>query len=177
MNDKNGIETARKIREIDQKVIIIFLTNYINYVFDSFRVNAFQFLKKPVSRADFENDFNRAIDAYKKMHCKYEIKFKNEINILEISDITHIEVFDHSIFVHCNSTAFQKCGKLKDEINYLKQYNFAQCHKSILVNMAHIKNIEEASIILRNNKCLILSKKYRQPLLKSFNKYLLECCI
>jgi len=177
MKDKNGIETAKEIREADENVIIIFITSHISYVYDTFRVNAFQFLKKPIDKQDFDKDFNRAILAYKKKHHKYEIKYKNKVSVLEIKDITHIEVFDHSICVYCNSKCFKKTGKLKDEISYLKSYNFVQCHKSIIVNMNYIKSIEETTIILKNNENLILSKKYKKAFTEVFNKFLFESCI
>lgn len=177
MKEKNGIETAREIRKIDKKAIIIFITSHLNYVFDTFRVNAFQFLEKPINKEDFNNDFRRAINAYKKMHYKYEINYKNQISVIDVENITHIEVLNHSIFVHCNAKSYQKTGKLKDEIINLYQFGFVQCHKSFLVNMLHIKSIGESNIILKNDTDLIISKKYRKLVLESFNKFLSERCI
>lgn len=177
MQEKNGIETAKEIRKTDDNIIIIFITSHIDYVFDTFRVNAFQFLKKPIIKEDFDNDFIRALNAYKKNHYMYEIRYKNEINVVDVKDITFIEVFNHSVFVHCNLTNYQKSGKLKDEITSLEQFGFVQCHKSILVNMSHIKNVNENTLTLKNNTNLIISKKYRKVLIETFNKYLSECCV
>lgn len=177
MQEKNGIETAKEIRKTDDNIIIIFITSHIDYVFDTFRVNAFQFLKKPIDKEIFDNDFERALNYYKKNHFKYEIRYKNEINIVDIKDIAFIEVFNHSVYIHCNLIKYQKFGKLKDEITSLEQFGFVQCHKSILVNMSHIKNVGENTLTLKNNTSLIISKNYKKVLIETFNKYLSECCV
>ena len=58
----NGLETAKHIREIDQRAIIIFVTAYSDYVFSSFEVQPFRFINKPVDREKLETVLQAAIN-------------------------------------------------------------------------------------------------------------------
>ena len=55
MQGMNGLELAQKIREKDSNCLIIFLTNYSQYVFSVFEVITFDFLRKPLEYSEFEN--------------------------------------------------------------------------------------------------------------------------
>lgn len=52
MSVLNGIETAKKIRKSNQKMVIIFVTDYQEYVYDVFDVLPFRFLRKPCSEEE-----------------------------------------------------------------------------------------------------------------------------
>ena len=58
----NGLETAKQIREIDKRAIIIFVTAYSDYVFSSFEVQPFRFINKPVDREKLENVIHAAVN-------------------------------------------------------------------------------------------------------------------
>ena len=62
MNQMNGIETAKKIKYLQKDVILIFLTGHNNYVNEAFRVQAFQYLMKPVKREEILKEFKRALE-------------------------------------------------------------------------------------------------------------------
>ena len=50
--EMSGIDLARRIREACLDMTIVFCTNYNEYVFDGYTVNALRYLKKPVSQED-----------------------------------------------------------------------------------------------------------------------------
>lgn len=49
MPDKNGMETARQIREFNRELMIVFVTGYRDYVFDGYRVGALDYVVKPAA--------------------------------------------------------------------------------------------------------------------------------
>ena len=59
MPKMNGIETAKKIRERDSDVIIIFLTSLVQYALEGYDVNAANYLIKPISRKRMEMELDR----------------------------------------------------------------------------------------------------------------------
>ena len=59
--EKNGLEAARKIRNFNRDAVIIFLTNYESFVFDSFEVNTFRFIPKARLEKQFIKAMNDAI--------------------------------------------------------------------------------------------------------------------
>ena len=60
MEPINGMEVAKRLREINQKVLIVFITALKEYVFDSFEVGAFWYLLKPVSEDKLKDVLFRA---------------------------------------------------------------------------------------------------------------------
>ena len=57
MFDVSGLDVAERLRSKGSNAIIIFITSYINYVSDTFRLGAFQFLVKPIEEKIFKYDF------------------------------------------------------------------------------------------------------------------------
>ena len=50
MGGMNGMETARRIRQSDNGLLIVFVTGYANFVFDGYSVQALDYVMKPVKR-------------------------------------------------------------------------------------------------------------------------------
>lgn len=64
MGNLNGVSAARYIREIDLDVILIYISNYEEYLREVFEVNTYRFLDKPIDKETFERYFLGAIDIY-----------------------------------------------------------------------------------------------------------------
>lgn len=62
MKKVNGIETAKEIRCIDKNVIIIYVSGFEAYAIDTFEVNPFRFIVKPVQKKEFEKVFTSAVN-------------------------------------------------------------------------------------------------------------------
>lgn len=74
MGHKNGIEAAETIKQTCTKTIIVFISSFSHYVFDSFHIDALHFLVKPIPKMDFENVFNRALYKYKSINSTISLK-------------------------------------------------------------------------------------------------------
>ncbi len=53
MPGMNGMDTARKIREMDEKVVILFVTNIAQYAINGYEVEAVEYILKPIGYFDF----------------------------------------------------------------------------------------------------------------------------
>ena len=62
----DGMETARRIREIDKDVTIIFITSLAQYAIEGYKVQAFDFILKPVKYEQFQVTINHALNSIKK---------------------------------------------------------------------------------------------------------------
>lgn len=177
MQGIDGIETAQKIRETDKNAIVIFITSYVAFVSQTFRAGAFQFLVKPVEQAEFNSDFERAMDAYKISHHKHSLKRKEGLISIEINEIYYIEVYHKHLFVFVEDDKYECVGSLAEEEKKLSTFDFVMCHKSFLVNLRYIKSIGNDSIQLTNGKEIPLSKNYKADVKIAFNEYILECSV
>ena len=87
----DGLKTAKAIRKKNKDMIIIFLTAYSEFVFESFKVDAFRFLIKPVK----DSELTETLEAVQKKLYEPEeylsFQFQNEIYSIKYSDILYIE--------------------------------------------------------------------------------------
>lgn len=61
----NGVELARKIRDRDESIQIVFVTAYEKYAIEAFRVNAVNYILKPISEEDLSVTVNRLMKGYR----------------------------------------------------------------------------------------------------------------
>lgn len=172
MFDVSGLDVAERLRSKGSNAIIIFITSYINYVSDTFRLGAFQFLVKPIEEKIFKYDFERALRSYKSTHSIYKIRWKESSYVVENGDIYYIEGYNRHLYVYTFDKGYECIGKLPEEEKKLKPYNFVRCHQGYIVNMCKIKEINKTSIILNNDVVIPIGRKYREELLETFNLYL-----
>lgn len=172
MEDIDGVAAAQKIREVDNNVIIIFITSHTQFVSETFRVGAFQFLTKPISEIEFRKDFERAIRQYNINNYKYIIKWKEQTTTVDIKDIVYIESYMRHLFIYDGRNKYEFIGKLSTEEEKLKHHNFVRCHQGFLVNMKYIKIIDKTKIILKAGEEIPVSKRLRTNVMDSFNKYI-----
>ena len=61
MEGINGMETARRLRNQKEEVILIFISGFKEYVFEAFDVSAFHYLLKPIEEIKFMEIFAKAV--------------------------------------------------------------------------------------------------------------------
>jgi len=172
MKNFDGVETAKKIRETDRNALIIFITSHTKFVPDTFRVNAFQYLTKPVKKEDIITDFERAVEKYKIDNSKHIIKWKDKTYTFEIKDIYYIESYYRHLFICNGENKFESFGKLSDIENKFNNYSFVRCHRNIMVNMSYIESIGQGEILLKNKEEIPISKNMRKSTIDTYNNYI-----
>lgn len=173
MTGLSGVETAEIIRNIDAHVIIVFVSGYQKFVPGAFKLNAFQFLIKPVSKEEFHSELDRALEFYKTNHHQYKIVDKGNITTIEIKEILYLEAYNRKITIKTNTNTYTMAGKLNEEEAKLKLQRFVRVHQGFLVNMEYIKNFQRESIILKNGEELPTSERKRKQAYDAYTRYLM----
>lgn len=173
----SGIDVACNIREKNTNAIIFFVTGYMDYIPDSFRVGAFQYLCKPIDENDFKKDFERALNSLDIIQKKYVIKWRDVNYILEYNEIIYIEAKNRHLFVYTENQEYECVGKLQDEYEKLKSYGFSKCHQSFLINLRKVKKTDKKSVLLDNNVKIPISRQCRQSFLQDFSVYMTDIAI
>ncbi len=172
MGGISGITAAEKLREFDSNVIIIFISNYPHYVFDTFTVEALHFLVKPFSVSDFKKVFNRAINKYKIMNSSITLKWQSERYIIKIDTIKYIEGYKRHITVYTKDGVYESLGKIPDLLKELSPHGFIRTHQGFLVNMDYIKRFDATDVILFDGTKVMISVRKRADALQAFDNYL-----
>lgn len=161
MQFMNGMDAARKIREVDTAVIIIFITNMAQYAIQGYEVDALDYILKPISYFAFSQRIQRAIRRMKKREDHYiNIVSKKGVNKVSVSDIGWIESEGHRLIYHAKEHVYESTlNSMKEMEQELKKYNFFRCNKGYLVNLAHVKAIRDGWAILTNGQVMISRAK------------------
>lgn len=173
MKMMSGMEAAQKIRKIDPYVLIVFVTNLAQYAVEGYSVNAFDFILKPVDYAGFEMKLNRIVHEleHRSVDKFINLKLKNGIIRLAISDISYIEVSGHDVIYHTKDEEYICRQTLKNVAKELESDYFVLCSNSCLVNLAYVKKVYK-SIILTTGEELFISQGKRKQFMMELAKYM-----
>lgn len=172
MREINGIDTVDKLREKFPNLLVIFVTSYMNYAPDTFRVGVFHIIRKPIEEATFFEVYKKAINKYNELHKNYTFSYKGSKTVVEYKDIAYIESRNRHLYIVTTTMEYECVGKIGDIEEQLGTTNFIRCHQGYLINMAFIKNIGKTDIALKTSAIIPLSKYKRKEVIDSFNLFL-----
>lgn len=166
----NGFETAKEIRKIDNQVIIIFVTNMIDFAVKGYEVDAQSFLIKPVQNIRFSREITKALQMIDKKTKYIMINTNNGMMKIALNDILYIESNRHELFIITHIGEFSIWGTLKEYENNLIQFHFYRCSNSFIVNLAKVENIS-GEIVTIKNKQIKISRARKKGFMEVLTKY------
>jgi two-component system, LytTR family, response regulator len=175
----NGLELAREIDPVTTK--IIFTTAYSNYSIHAIKVNAFDYLLKPVDPDDLKN----AISRYKQLHRNsrqpnitpvlIKLSDKDSTLFVEPEKIMYIKAQGRYSNVILNDqrnfTLTRNIGELEED---LQEQAFLRPHKSYLVNIAGIDKIlnkDGGFLVLKNGLEIEIARRKRVEIIKRMSSH------
>ena len=98
MRFMDGMTAATKIREKDHEVVLIFITNMPQYVMEGYKVDALDYVLKPLTYFALSQRIDRAISRMKKRTSKFiTLTLPNGLQKVDINHISYIEVQNHDV--------------------------------------------------------------------------------
>lgn len=176
----NGLELAQEIDPVRTK--IIFTTAYRNYSIHAIKVNAFDYLLKPVDPDDLKNAINR----YKQLHGNarqssitapvlIKLSDKDSTLFVEPEKIMYVKAQGRYSDVILNDqrlfTLTRNIGELEEE---LQEQAFLRPHKSYLVNIAGIDKIlnkDGGFLVLKNGLEIEIARRKRVEIIKRISSH------
>ena len=172
--DGNGLETIRKIREVDKNVIVIFVTNMAQYAVKGYEVRAFDFIVKPVTSYNFYIKLDNILNLFEqKKDDEIWISNKDGKMKLNISSIYYIEVIQHMCIYHTKDGNYKATGSLNSIEKTLSKYNFSLCNRCYLVNLRYVTSVKKGFVLIDNEE-LIISRAKQASFMKDLNDFLAE---
>lgn len=170
MPDLNGMDL---VKTLENPPIIVFVTAYSEYAMEGFRVNAIDYLLKPISYVDFLKSANKVkswYDAYyhpgsNEVKANREFLFvKSDYKIIRISfdNIKYIEGMSEYIKIHrVDSNPVMTLLSMKYIEDILPKEKFLRVHRSYIVNLSKIEVIERNRIIFDEKVFIPVSNQYK----------------
>lgn len=171
MAEIDGLETARQIRKKNTDTTIIFLTSFPDIVFDTFEVNAYRFLVKPIDDARLE----AALDSYLSDNDESNfilIKTDESNQKININDIIYIEASDKYCNIRTNEGTVLFKKTLSEIEKMLPEDKFFRCHRTYLVGFRHIVSHTSTDVVFDNKEKALISRVKLSPFKKAFTNYI-----
>lgn len=174
LKEMNGIDIAYKLRTLKRDVYIVFVTGYINYALEGYKVDAIRYIMKDNLSISLVECMNTIIKRMEIKLNKIEFNFIDGKKQIYIDKILYVESRKHKLNFKIFETVlseFEMYDKLDNIESKLKEYGFLRTHKSYLVNMKYIKRINNYKAILISNEELPIPKQRYQEVKEAFILY------
>lgn len=167
MDDFDGLETGKMIRELSPDIYIVYVTAYIKFSREGYKVKAFRYLIK--GDKNFDQLLEECLDEMLK-DMDYGIRrisfeFKEGEKELPIDNIIYIESDLHTINFYvsrCKKRKYTMTSTLNEIEKKMEGCGFLRIHQSFLVNLKHVKNIRTYAAEMDNGAKLSIPRtKYR----------------
>lgn len=175
MEGMDGIETARRIREADKEVKLIYVTNYSDYTIFAFGVHAFAYLLKPLKAEELFAQLDEAF-AYGLAGPEPELEFLAKEGIVHIvpSRILCFEYLSRQVLMYTAEQVWHLKRQITELAQEMEAYGFAMPHKSFVVNLYAVQRIYGYEITLTDGRVIPLSQKKSAQFRRALNEYLAQ---
>ncbi|MCI8801522.1 LytTR family DNA-binding domain-containing protein [Acetatifactor muris] len=159
MKDMDGMETARKLRADQFRGFLVFITVLKEMVFQSFEVQAYDYLVKPVDKKQFEKTMERL---YASMQNASEdillVQKGYEGRIIREDEIVFCEIIDRKIYLNLTSGEVVDYYERIENLETKLDNRFYRCHRSYLINLKHLKGYKNGTACMDNGKEIPVSR-------------------
>ncbi|EMJ4245499.1 response regulator transcription factor [Clostridioides difficile] len=166
MDKLTGMDTARKIREFDSNVEIVFTTAIIDYIHEGYEVRAYRYLLKPLEYDYILKHTKACINDLMKNKETIVIKDRLQTVIIQINDILYIEVLRKEITIYTKEDKYSLKTTMKSVEDSLVKKNFFRCHRGYLINLKKVSSLREKESVVIIDNAEIPVSRYKLKSLK-----------
>ena len=167
MPHMDGLTAARFVRQADEEVVIIFITNMARYAIRGYEVQALDFVLKPVSYFAFSMKLEKALaKVASRKQESLMLPTEEGFRRVQTEDITFMEVVSHRLLVHTTTETYSSRETLNRMEELLKNRNFVRCNKGYLVNLRQVSLVKKDSVVVGGQE-LLISRRRKEEFLKA----------
>jgi DNA-binding LytR/AlgR family response regulator len=174
MPQVNGMETARRIRQMDPEVVLVFLTNMATYAIQGYEVGAMDFLLKPIQYDAFAMKLGRVL---KRVRQKGEkqilLTLPGGAKKLALRQIYYVEVQNRMLHYHTDQGEYVMRGTMQSVEQQLSPYPFVKCNHWYVVNLMHVTEVRKNIVVVGGHE-LEISRRNRTAFLRALTEYIGE---
>ena len=166
-----GLDIAKKVRERNKNLYLIFTTAHLEYVLLAYKYKTFDFLAKPITLSRLEDTIKRLFDDIEGLPKRY-IKIDNKNTIIDENVIEYIKRDGMKLVFHSDSKDYEAYSSF-NKIQSNLPNNFVRCHKSFIANINLIKDVDPVvnKISFSDNTFCDIGPKYKKNFMEVLNKY------
>lgn len=169
MSRLDGMDTARRIRRMDEEVCIVFVTNLSNYAIEGYSVRAMDYVLKPVNALMLEPILERVrrIEA-NRLRRFITLPTDQGMARIDLNEVDFIETEGHRLIFHTAKGVFRTRETMKNMEKQLSGQGFFRCNNCYLVNLMRLTNVTHTDVTVGGQELTISRGKYK-PLMDALS--------
>ncbi len=168
----SGIETAASVRARDPYALILYITDYREYVYQVFETLPYRFIIKPVDKSIFQKALSDAMNYCTDRTKMFLFHIGRTQYQIPLQEIVYFESHLRRITLHTQKDSYTFYGRLQDLTARLNPLFFVRTHASYIVNMEYIRAVHETETELQTGGHVPVSRKYRAAVRAEHMKYM-----
>lgn len=175
MPQVDGMAAAEIIRQTDQNVVIVFITNMAQYAIQGYSVGALDFMVKPVDYYTFSIKLDRAVQLVaKRTPAQIVLTLPGGAVKLDIRQIYYVEIQNRHLHYYTDQGLYMLRGSMKKAEAQLAGLHFVRCNYWYLVNLFHVTEVKKDMAVVAGHE-LEISRRNRAAFLTALTNYVGGC--
>ncbi|MBO6155615.1 MAG: response regulator transcription factor [Lachnospiraceae bacterium] len=170
-----GIELSKMIREVNEDVVICFVTSMPNYTREAYDVGAIGYIDKPYSYVELKKIMRRAeaevlykYDEEAAEEKYISIKNGQKTFYLNVNNILYVEKQRNKCLFHMTDSEYICYDSLKNVAQKLDDERFMFSHQGYIVNIEYVKNVLDDVVALSQHVEVPMSRRYKPAIKQKF---------
>ena len=170
----NGMEAAELLRTYDTETPLVFVTDLAQYAVRGYRVDALDFMVKPVEYADFSLRMDRAMRVVQRRAGKsLTIPTADGLRVVGLRDVLYVDILRHDLYYHViGGEVLRNRGSLTQLEEQLVPEGFVRVSASHLVNMAQVTRVRTGSVEMSDGEEISFGRSRKRQALETLSAYI-----
>lgn len=168
----DGLRTAERIRQMDEKVGLIFLTTLTQYGLEGYKYQADNYIIKPMKYVRLKAEMDGWLKKHRKDDSPY-IVIANDSGKYKVflKSLRYVETFNRNLLFHTKEENIICYKSMKEMEQELSGKGFVRCHTSYLVNLYYVKGVKKLEMELITGEMLPISQPKRKEVMEELAEY------
>lgn len=160
----SGMEAAQRLRSIDPECLLVFLTCSPDYMAEGYRLRAWRYLLKPVSREGLCETMSETAKYISFFSRRLEISVRGQEISLSFSKIYYVSTANRAVEIHGR----EACITTNSHVTFsaltaplLQDSRFVPVGKGVVVNLQHVEKVDDDCVAMTNGDRLPISRRKR----------------
>ena len=156
MGAMDGVTMAKRVRQDNEAVQIVFITGYSDYIAEGYEVAALHYLMKPVNHEKLMTVLDRALEKRKQEERCLNLEAYGEMVRIPFYEIRYLDVHQNYVTVHAKAdyTVKRTLGDFEKELDD----RFSRVGRGMILNLKYIQRVTKTEVRLSDGTVLPLPR-------------------
>ena len=168
----DGMEVAKHLKEVNEDIVIFFITGHSEFAVEAFDVDAIGYVMKPVDKDKLERTLLKAVAKVKELKSKEKqrelvITVSNLKKRIPVDDILYIERVQTQCVIVTRKEEYHVYDTITDLIDKVGE-GFVRASQSFILRVSEITKVTYKEATLKNGLVVSLGRGFTKEVKKAF---------